>query len=160
MMFSSFFNVCTAQQKEDRVHIQQAWTRATVPGQKATGAFMTLTAREPLRLVAVASPVAGVAEIHEMKLDNGVMRMREVAGGLALAAGQALELKPGGYHIMLMDLKVALPKDASVPVTLSFKDAKGAASTVELKLPVAASSPFAAPTAGPAPASEHGAHKH
>jgi len=119
------------------VDVKNAWVRTSVQGQSATGAFMTLTAREDTRLIGITSPVAGVAELHEMKLDNGVMKMRAVADGLALPAGKAVELKPGGYHVMLMDLKAALPKDSTVPVTLLFKDAKGVQSRVELKLPVA-----------------------
>lgn len=118
------------------VDVKNAWVRASVQGQGATGAFMTLTSREDTRLVGVASPVAGVAEVHEMKMDNGVMKMRAVEGGLALPAGKAVDLKPGGYHVMLMDLKAALPKDSTVPMTLMFKDGKGVESRVELKLPV------------------------
>ena len=118
------------------VDVRDAWVRTSVQGQSATGAFMTITARESTRLVGVASPVAGVAEVHEMKMDNGVMKMRAVEGGLELPAGKAVELKPGGYHLMLMDLKAALPKDSTVPVTLLLKDAKGAESRVALKLPV------------------------
>ena len=118
------------------VEVRDAWVRTSVQGQSATGAFMTITAREDTRLVGVASPVAGVAEVHEMKMDNGVMKMRAVEGGLALPAGKAVELKPGGYHVMLMDLKAALPKGSTVPVTLLLKDAKGAESRVELQLPV------------------------
>ena len=118
------------------VEVRDAWVRTSVQGQSATGAFMTITARESTRLVGVASPVAGVAEVHEMKMDNGVMKMRAVEGGLALPAGKAVELKPGGYHVMLMDLKAALPKGSTVPVTLLLKDAKGAESRVELQLPV------------------------
>lgn len=118
------------------VEVRDAWVRTSVQGQSATGAFMTITAREDTRLVGVASPVAGVAEVHEMKMDNGVMKMRAVEGGLALPAGKAVELKPGGHHVMLMDLKAALPKGSTVPVTLLLKDAKGAESRVELQLPV------------------------
>ncbi|MCB2041671.1 MAG: copper chaperone PCu(A)C [Burkholderiaceae bacterium] len=118
------------------VEVRDAWVRTSVQGQSATGAFMTITARENTRLVGVASPVAGVAEVHEMKMDNGVMKMRAVEGGLALPAGKAVELKPGGHHVMLMDLKAALPKGSTVPVTLLLKDAKGAESRVELQLPV------------------------
>lgn len=118
------------------VEVRDAWVRTSVQGQSATGAFMTITARENTRLVGIASPVAGVAEVHEMKMDNGVMRMRAVEGGLALPAGKAVELKPGGHHVMLMDLKIALPKGSTVPVTLLLKDAKGAESRVELQLPV------------------------
>ena len=69
------------------VEVQNAWARATVKGQMATGAFMTLTAKEGTKLVGAASPVAGVAQVHEMKMDNGVMKMAEVKGGLELPAG-------------------------------------------------------------------------
>ncbi|MDO8320290.1 copper chaperone PCu(A)C [Rhodoferax sp.] len=123
------------------VEVQSAWARATVKGQMATGAFMTLTAKEDTTLVGVASSVAGVAQVHEMKMDAGVMKMAEVKGGLVLPAGKAVELKPGGYHLMLMDLKAPLAKDSSVPVTLLFKDAKGVESKLELTLPVAVMAP-------------------
>lgn len=120
------------------VDIEHAWVRMAVPGQNSTGAFMTLTARQDTRLVAVVSPVAGVAEVHAMTMDGGVMKMRAIDGGLALPAGKPVELKPGGFHLMLMDLKAALPKDSTVPLTLVFKDGKGVESRLELKLPVAA----------------------
>jgi copper(I)-binding protein len=71
-----------------------------------------------------------------MKMVDGVMKMAEVKGGLELPAGKAVELKPGGYHIMLMDLKQPLEKDSTLPLTLIFKDAKGVESKLELKLPV------------------------
>ena len=125
----------------DVVEVQNAWARATVKGQMATGAFMTLTAKEGTKLVGASSPVAGVAQVHEMKMDAGVMKMNEVKGGLDLPAGKAVELKPGGFHVMLMDLKEPLVKDSTVPVTLIFKDAKGVESKVELKMPVAMAAP-------------------
>lgn len=134
------------------VDVKDAWARATVPGQKATGAFMKLTAKDGAKLVAVSTPAAGVAEVHEMKMDGDVMKMRAVQGGLDLPAGKAVELKPGGYHIMLMDLKAPLPKDSTVPVTLVFKDAKGAESKQELNVPVT--------TAAPMGAMMHGEHQH
>ena len=119
------------------ITVKDAWVRTSVPGQMATGAFMKITARENSRLVALSSPVAGVVEVHEMKMDDGIMKMRAVEGGLDLPAGKTVELKPGGYHVMLMDLKAALPKDSMVPLTLVFKDARGVEHKVELKLPVA-----------------------
>lgn len=128
---------CSSAALAQSVDVKNAWVRTTVQGQSATGAFMTITARENTRLVGVASPVAGVAEVHEMKMDGGVMKMRAVEGGLDLPAGKAVELKPGGFHVMLMDLKTALPKDSTVPVTLLLKDGKGVESRVELTLPVA-----------------------
>ena len=136
------------------IDVKNAWVRTAVPGQSATGAFLTITHKEGARLVRGTSPVAGVTEIHEMKMEGDVMKMRAVADGVELPAGKAVELAPGGYHLMLMDLKAALPKDAIVPVTLWFRDAKGAESKVDLKLPVAAHSPSG--KVGDAA----GAHKH
>jgi copper(I)-binding protein len=103
---------------------------------------MTLTAREPLTLVGASTPVAGVAEVHEMKMEGDVMRMRAV-GKLALPAGQAVELKPGGYHLMLMDLKAPLKANTHIPLTLRFRNAKGAESRLELSVPVAMTPPMA-----------------
>lgn len=145
----------TSWAQAQNVEVQNAWARATVQGQKASGAFMTLTAQTPGRLVSVSSPVAGVAEVHEMKMEGDVMKMRALANGLELPAGKPVELKPGGYHLMLMDLKLPLQKDTTIPVTLVFKDAKGVETKKELKLPVSQTAP-----AGAAAAPAHGAHKH
>lgn len=132
--------------------VQDAWARATVQGQKATGAFMKITAKNGTKLVGVSSPVAGVAEVHEMKMEGDVMKMRAVEGGLDLPAGKAVELKPGGYHVMLMDLKLSLIKDTTIPLTLTFKDAKGVQTTQELKVSVT--------TAAPQASTAKGEHKH
>ena len=120
------------------VSVADGWVRATVPGQKATGAFMKITAKDSAKLVSAASPSAGVVEIHEKKMEKDVMKMAPLANGLDLPAGKTVELKPGGYHVMLMDLKAPLAADSTVPVTLTFKDAKGNTSSQELKLPVKA----------------------
>lgn len=122
------------------VDVQGAWARATVQGQKATGAFMKLTAKENAKLVSASSPVAGVVEIHEMKMEENVMKMRAIPS-LDLPAGKAVELKPGGYHVMLMDLKEPLKKETTVPLTLVVKDDKGVESKVELTVPVSLKSP-------------------
>ncbi len=122
------------------VEVKDAWARASVQGQKASGAFMKITAKDGAQLVGVASPVAGVAEVHEMKMEGDIMKMR-AAPTLDLPAGKTVELKPGGYHVMLMDLKAALVKDSSLPLTLVFKDAKGVESKLEIKVPVRASAP-------------------
>ncbi|MEO8022811.1 copper chaperone PCu(A)C [Polaromonas sp.] len=135
------------------VDVKNAWVRSAVSGQSGTGAFMSITAKDDTKLVGVSSPMAGVAEVHEMKMEGDVMRMRAVPV-LDLPAGQTVQLKPGGYHVMLMELKQALPKGSTVPLTLTFKDAKGQESKLEVKVPVAATAPGIA-----APA--HGAgHKH
>ena len=120
------------------VDVRDAYVRQSVAGQSGTGAFMKLTSPSGSRLVGISTPAAGVAEVHEMKMEGDTMKMRAVPGGLDLPAGQTVELKPGGYHVMLMDLKAALPKGASVPLTLQFEDAKGAKTSLELKLPVGA----------------------
>ncbi len=84
-----------------QVSVADPWVRGIVAGQRATGAFMTLTAQADTALVAAASPVAKIVEIHEMAMDGGMMKMRAVPK-LDLKAGQAVVLKPGGYHVMLM----------------------------------------------------------
>lgn len=129
-------------QAQARPKVEGAWVRSAVPGQQGTGAFMKLTAPQAMQLVGVSTPVAGTAEVHEMKMDGDVMRMRAVPK-LELPAGRMVELKPGGYHVMLMDLKQPLAPGSTVPLTLLLRDAKGAESKLELKVPVAA-----APTAG------------
>ena len=139
------------------VEVKDAWVRSTVPGQKGTGAFMKLTAREATRLVGVSTPVAGIAEVHEMKMNNDVMTMRAVPV-LELPAGKTVELKPGGFHLMLMDLKQPLPKSGSVPLTLRFKDVKGVESRLDLTVPVSTVAPGSGTAAGKA--DKHGAHKH
>lgn len=118
------------------IEVKDPWVRAAVPGQMGTGAFMKITARDGSRLVSASSPVAGVTEVHEMKMEGKIMKMRALEAGLELPAGKTVELKPGGYHVMLMDLKGPLAKDSTVPLTLVFKDAKGAESRIELKVPV------------------------
>lgn len=125
----------------EAVEVQNAWARATVKGQMATGAFMTLTADHGARLVGASSPAAGVVQVHEMKMEAGVMKMAEVKGGLDLPAGKSVELKPGGFHVMLMDLKAPLTKGSTLPLTLILKDAHGAEVKQELQVPVAANAP-------------------
>ena len=136
------------------VQVEGAWARASVQGQKGTGAFMRLTAKDGARLVRAESPAAGVAEVHEMKMDGDVMKMRAVPA-LDLPAGKTVELKPGSYGIMLLDLKAPLAKGSAVPLTLVFQDAQGTESRLDLSLPVAAAAPGGAPAQG----HSHG-HKH
>ncbi|MBP0638421.1 copper chaperone PCu(A)C [Cupriavidus sp. AcVe19-6a] len=102
-----------------QVDVSNAWVRGTVPTQAASGAFMVLHAHENAKLVGVSSPV-GDAEIHEMKMENNVMRMRQVKS-LDLPKMQNVELKPGGYHVMLMGLKSQLKKGDTVPITLTIE---------------------------------------
>ncbi len=136
-MKKSLIAICTmalASAAFAQVTVKDAWVRATVPQQQATGAFMQLTAAKDARLVAASSPVAGVVEIHEMAMENNVMKMRAIPG-LALPAGKAVDLKPGGYHVMLMDLKAQVKDGDSVPVTLVVESAGGKRESIEIKVP-------------------------
>ena len=135
------------------VTVTDAWARATVQGQKATGAFMKITAKDNAKLISVSSPAAGVVEIHEMKMEKDVMKMSALPNGLDLPAGKAVELKPGGYHVMLMDLKAPLTKDDTVPLTLTLKDAKGIKSNLELRVLVGSQAPNM-------PSHDHTTHNH
>ena len=146
-----FAMVLTGGVQAQTVEVKNPWARATVQGQKATGAFMQITAPAATTLIGVSTPVAGVAEVHEMKMDGDVMRMRPLPKGLELPAGKAVQLKPGGYHLMLMDLKLPLQKDTTIPMTLTLRDSKGVQSTQELRVPVL--------SAAPAGQAEH-QHKH
>jgi copper(I)-binding protein len=107
------------------IEIGQPWTRATPPTAQAGGGFLVLTNKgtTPDRLVAVKSPAADKVEIHEMKMDGNVMRMRELEKGIEIPPGATVELKPGGFHIMFMGLRAPFAKDAKVPATLVFDKA-------------------------------------
>lgn len=133
--------------------VEGAWVRSMVAGQQSAGGYMTLTASEAMQLIGITTPAADTAEVHQMKMEGDIMKMRAVPQ-LDLPAGQAVELKPGGYHIMLMELKQPLTSGMTVPMTLLLRNAKGVESKLELKLPVAAQAPGSGPTT-PAPAHKH-----
>ena len=118
--------------------VTEPWVRGTVAQQKATGMFAQITSAKGGRLVSASSSAAGVVEIHEMSMDGNVMRMRALPNGLELPAGKAVALKPGGFHLMLMDLKQPLKAGDTVPVTLVVQAADGSKETVEVKAPVKA----------------------
>ena len=120
------------------VEVRDAWVRFAVKGQSGTGAFMTLAAPSGARLVGVTTPVAGLAEVHEMKMEGDVMRMRPVAGGLELPPRQPVELKPSGYHVMLTDLKKPLVVGDTVPLELAFVDRAGRKAVARVEAPVRA----------------------
>lgn len=155
IIFTAFLSLhAAAQNNIADVVVKDAWVRTTVPGQKGTGAFMSLTAKSDLRLVGASSAVAGIAEVHEMSINGDVMQMRVVAG-VDLPAGKTVALRAGGFHVMLLDLKTALPKNATVPLTLLFKDAKGVESKVEVTVKAATTAPNAAPSGAAMPANQH-----
>jgi periplasmic copper chaperone A len=117
--------------------IKDPWVRGTVEQQKTSGAFMQITSANGGKLVAVSSPVAGMVEIHEMAMEGNVMKMRAVPA-LDLPAGKTVELKSGGYHVMLMDLKQTLKAGDTVPLSLVVEGKDGKRQTIEVKAPVRA----------------------
>jgi hypothetical protein len=133
--------------------VKDAWVRGTVAQQMATGAFFSITSASGGKLLSVASPAASVVEIHEMVMDGSTMKMRAVTA-LDLPAGKAVELKPGGYHVMLMDLKAPLTAGQSIDVSLVVEGKDGKKETIAVKAPVRALG--AVPAAMPA----SGQHKH
>ena len=135
-----------------QVDVSDAWVRGTVPAQTASGAFMTLHAQQDAKLVGVSSPVAS-AELHEMKMENNVMRMRQIPS-LDLPKMQDVQLKPGGYHVMLMGLKQQLKAGDTVPITLKIEQ-NGKITEQQVNAQVR---DVAAPA--PAQGSSHGDHKH
>ncbi len=112
-----------AQAQTSGVHAEQPWARATAPQQKVGAAYVTLTSPADDRLMSASSPVAGRAEVHEMTMEGNVMRMREQTDGIALPAGKAVTLAPGGYHIMLTDLHKPLVAGQVIALQLRFQHA-------------------------------------
>jgi hypothetical protein len=134
------------------VTVTQAWVGPTLPKMNAAGVYMKLTSTKDVSLVRADSPAAGIVEIHEMKMEGDTMRMRAIAA-LDLPAGKAVDLKPGGYHVMLMDLKQQVKPGDTVAVTLVIEGAGGKRESVEVKAPVR-------PLGGKDDHSGHHGHKH
>jgi len=144
--------LCAAFTAHAQVEVSDAWVRATGQGQKATGVFMSLTAKKATRLVGVKTDLTASAEVHEMKMEKDVMKMQAVKA-LDLPAGQTVALKPGSYHVMLMDLKAPVAEDSHVVLTLLFEDAAGVKTQKEVhavakKMGMGGDKP------------QHGEHKH
>jgi periplasmic copper chaperone A len=106
------------------VKVLDPWARATVPGQRVGGVYMEIVAREDLRLTGVKSVAAESAQVHQMKMENGMMRMRAVPF-LELPGGKPVRLEPGGYHVMLFDLKQSLVTGQKLKLELTVEDAAG-----------------------------------
>ena len=118
-----------------QVTVKDAWIRGTVQGQSATGAFMELTGKSNARLVGAASPAAKAVEVHNMKVENGVMKMFPV-DGVDLPAGKTVKLAPGGYHVMLMGLQKPLNAGDQVPLRLTFELSNKKRETIEFAVEV------------------------
>lgn len=116
-----------------QVVVKDAWIRATVPQQKTSGVFLQIESSSDARLVDAHSDAAASAELHEMKLDNNIMRMRAI-DQLALPAGKAVTLKPGGYHLMLMGLKNQVKVGDVIPLTLVIENKDKKRQTVQVNV--------------------------
>ena len=132
MALSLSFSAHAQNAKVGSVQIENAYTRATVPGQQVAGGFMKIENKGAAdQLVSASSPVAGEVQLHEMAMDGNVMKMRQVKD-IAVPAGGAVELKPGGLHLMFINIKAPLTAGETVPVKLKFAKA----GEVEVKMPV------------------------
>lgn len=129
------------------VTADDAWVRATVPGQSVAAGYMKLRSGEPATLVGIRTPVAPAAEVHAMSMQGGVMKMRPV-DRLALPAGRVVELKPGGYHLMLMNVTKPLKAGDKVPLKLIIERQDKSREDIEVEAEVRG-------TASAAPAYEH-----
>ena len=129
----------------DGVRVDNAWVRATAPGQKVAGAFMALTADRDLTLVAAESPASKTVELHTMRMDGDVMVMRQVKE-IPLPKDKTVELKPGGLHVMLIDIKSPLQAGGKVALTLVVKDTSGKSTHIPVEAMIRA------------PGGQHGMH--
>lgn len=131
--------------------IERPWIRATPAGAKVAGGYLRITnsGTRSDRLLASSIPHAARGEVHEMSHEGGVMKMRDVEGGLEIRPGTTVELRPGGYHLMFMDLRQAVKEGEIVRGTLSFQRA----GTVEVVFAVA-------PIGAPGPGGDHSHHRH
>lgn len=112
--------------------VDDAWVRATVPGQASTGAFMTVTASADSKLLQIQSPVAAIVQIHQSSMKDDVMSMQEVTS-VNLPAGQPVVMDPDGYHVMLINLVAQVKEGDKVPLTLVVEDAKGQKQTINVE---------------------------
>ncbi|MEY9752905.1 copper chaperone PCu(A)C [Bradyrhizobium yuanmingense] len=125
MLLGTSAGVAAEDVKAGDLVISQAWSRATPGGAKVAGGYLTIENKGSAadRLVSVSADIAGKAEIHEMAMDNGVMKMRALDKGLAIEPGKTVKLAPGGNHLMLQELKGPFKQGDKVPVTLQFEKA-------------------------------------
>ena len=121
--------------RTEPLEVSDAWVRASAPGQEIGAAYMTLTSRSDMTLSKVDSPAAGSVEIHMMSMEDGIMRMRMV-DTLPLKADEAVMLEPGGYHLMLFDLKQPLKPDTTNPFKLHLQDTQGKTIEFSISVPV------------------------
>jgi copper(I)-binding protein len=117
------------------ITVTGAWARATAPGQQVAGIYFDILSRANARLVGLQSPAADRGELHEMRMDDGIMRMRRL-DAIALPAGEKIQLKPAGLHAMLFGLKQPLRAGDNLPITLAIVDAKGVQLSIRAEVQV------------------------
>ncbi|WP_323144379.1 copper chaperone PCu(A)C [Massilia phyllosphaerae] len=132
--FLIFFAGLIACAVHAQIIVSDPWVRATVPGQHATGAFLHIQSRTDSKLVRANSPIARVVEVHKMTMEHDVMRMRQIPY-LPLPAGRSVELRPGGYHIMLIELKRQVKEGDKIPLSLVFERQDGRLETIKVEAP-------------------------
>ncbi|WP_374352587.1 copper chaperone PCu(A)C [Chitinimonas sp.] len=116
------------------VTVSNAWIRATVPGQPVSGAYFDITAKKATRLVKVETPAAGLVQLHEMRTESGVMKMRQI-DSISLPAGQTVSLAPSKMHVMLMNIPEPLTEGSKQTMILTFVE-DGVRSQLKLSVPV------------------------
>lgn len=131
-IFLTVYVSCSAMTAHAEITISNAWVKPTVPGQPVAGGYMTLVSDKDIDILEVSSPVAGKAEIHSMFMENNIMRMKKLER-LQLKAGKPVELKPGGFHIMLMELNHQIKEGETVPISFVSQDGTSKKSTVTVK---------------------------
>ena len=135
LLLSSAAGAFAADVKAGDLLISRSWSRATPGGAKTGAGYLTIENKgsAPDRLVAVAGDIAGKIEVHEMAVNNGVMTMRPLEQGLTIEPGKTVTLAPGGYHLMMTDLKSPLKQGDKVPLTLEFEKAGKVAVTLDVQ---------------------------
>lgn len=136
--FTLLFTLAACAKAENDIAISNAWARATAPGQKVGAAYMDLSSQKGATLIKAESDLAGIVEIHSMTMENDVMKMR-MLDELPLPAGTTVSLEPGGYHLMLFDLKQPLDIGKSAEFKLHFRTGRGETQVISVTLPVKSS---------------------
>lgn len=119
----------------NHVAVIDAWARASVPGQSVGAAYMTFISADDSTFIRAETPIASSVEIHSMTMDNGVMKMRMLPE-MPLKAGKEEKLAPGGFHLMLFDLKKQLKAGEKINLTLTFRDSSGKVTQQNVTLPI------------------------
>lgn len=142
ILIGSYLAIGIASSALSQVKVDAAWVRTTSLTQQSTGAYMKITSTEAVKLVGVSTPLTKIAEVHEMKMDGDIMRMRALTDGLAIPANKLVELKPNAYHVMMQDLKQPIVTGASIPLQLHFLTAANKKVTVSINAKASFKDPY------------------